>query len=407
MDRTLFPAYQMMNDYISNYTDGNIDDGNRLRALNRAIEDVHRRLGLTCDEKIFNFLYSQDNMFTDLTEDFDEPILLYYENQAYNLGGQSGWNWGQYTKILQSSGIGGSYGYGYGMGMYGQKTFGTTNINGTKQLVQRGANIRQGSTINAFNTLNLLTATGDATSLAVDNNIYVANGGSVSFTIDPNLGNGYAGIQVSGFGIMSVEQAIQNSGIYKVYSYLQTDEIDEIQLILTSSGGSYTFSVTTQQDNSAFEADAWNKMQFQWTLVSIAGSPDSQAITSYEFRWVEGAGFGSVAIPYFRIDDFYLTFPDEMNLIYYTQYKGTDSTGTVNKIILDNLSDKPTFMQFFPDFINMISLKAALILMPQMALDKEFMALYRRDYEESLEDWGKIYPRKRIVNSGQTILRRP
>lgn len=404
----------MMNDYVANYTVGNIDDTNRFRALNRAIEDVHRRLGLTCDETIFNYLYSQDNMFTNLPVDYDEPIMLYYVNKNYNVGGQAGWKWNKYVDILQNSGIGGNngYGYGYALGAYGQKLFSSTNINGLKQLIQLGANIIQGSNINPYNSTALTTLTGDGTSLAVDNNVYVNGGGSLSFTIDPTLGFGYAGVLTSGFGIMTVEQAIQQNGINKVYSWLANTNISNIELIMTSSnGGKFTFNATTQDDGTPFVqstiAGVWNRTQYPWTLASITGSPDAQEITSYEFRYIEGAGFGSVAVPLFRINNYYVVFPDNLNLVYYSQYKGTNNDGTVKKIILDSLEDLPTFMQFFPDFVNLVALRAAYILSPQLSGDKDFMQMYKADYDEQMKDLGKIYPRKRAVNLGTTKLYRP
>lgn len=400
-----------MNDYISNYTTGNVDVNQRLRAINVSIAECHRKLGLTCDETIFNFLYSQDNMFTNLPTDFDEPIVLYYQNQNYNLGGQAGWKWNQYTTLLQnssaSSGIG--YGLGYPRSNYGQKLYSSTNINGGKQLMQLGNNIIQGGIINPFNALNLISGTGDATTLAVDNNVWINTGGSISFTIDPTLGHGYAGILTSGFGIMSVQQTLQNNGIYKVYSYLQSTEISSIELILTSSTGNYyTFSATTQDDSTPFTLQSWFKTQYLWNLVSITGSPNSQQITSYEIRYIENQpAFGDVAIPYFRIDDFYLTYPDSMNLVYYSQYKGTDSTGMTKKIILTELTDLPTFMQFFPDFINMIALRAAVILMPQISGDKDFMKMYGDQYLDVMADLGKVYPRKRVVTLASTVIYRP
>lgn len=402
-----------MNDYISNYSVGNVDNFQRIRALNRAIEDVHRRLGLTCDETIFNFLYTQDNMFTDLPIDYDEPILLYYVNKNFNLGGQSGWQWNPYTRILQNSGQGGAigYGFGYARSAYGQKIFSSTNINGSKQLIQLGSNIIQGGIINPYNTLNLTTGTGDATTLAVDNNVFINTGGSISFTINPLLGHGYAGILTTGFGFMSVQQALQQFGIYKAYSWLPTTDISAIELILTSATGTYTFSATTQDSSLPFVDSnlngLWNRTAFQWGEVSISGSPNSQEITSYEIRYIEGAGFGSVPIPYFRVDDLYLVYPDNMNLVYYSQYKGTDATGTTQKIILDSLTDLPNFMQFFPDFIHPIALRAALLLMPQLSMDKDFMTMYKSDYDDWIRDVGRIYPRKRIVTLSSTVIRRP
>lgn len=414
MDRSLLPLNNQVNDYISNYTVGNVDQSQRFRAMNRAIEDVHRRLGLTCDETIFNFLYVQDNMFTNLPVDYDEPILLYYVNNSYNIGGQAGWQWNQYTRLLQNSGQGGNLGYGFGypLSAYGQKLFSSTNINGMKQLIQLGSNIIQGSIINPYNTLNLTTGTGDATTLAVDNNVWINTGGSISFTIDPTRGFGYAGILTTGFGLMTVQQALQNSAIYKVYSWLPTTNISAIELILTSSTGNYyTFTASVQDDSLPFVNSTlnsiWNRTQYPWGLASITGSPNSQQITSYEIRYIEGPSFGSVAIPFFRIDDFYLVYPDNMNLVYYSQYKGTDETGTIQKIILNSLTDLPNFMQFFPDFIHPIALRAALLLMPQLSMDKDFMTMYKSDYDDWIRDVGRIYPRKRIVTLASTVLRRP
>jgi spore coat protein CotF len=96
-----------------------------------------------------------------------------------------------------------------------------------------------------------------------------------------------------------------------------------------------------------------------------------------------------------------------MNLVYYSQYKGTAADGVTKKIILDTLTDLPNFMQFYPDFINMVALRAAYILMPQLSGDENFMKMYNDDYQLQLKDWGKVYPRKRSVNLGQTQLRRP
>ena len=211
---------------------------------------------------------------------------------------------------------------------------------------------------------------------------------------------------------MSVKQALQQNGIYKVYSWLPTTAISQIQLILTSSVGNYyTFTATTNDDGTPFVNSTlnslWNRQQFQWGNVAITGSPNSQQITSYEIRYTEGAGFGSSPIPYFRIDDLYLTYPDNMNLIYYSQFKGTDSTGATQKIVLDSITDLPNFMQFFPDFLHPVALRAAYILMPQLSGDKDFMAMYKKDFEDWLLDVGKVNPRKRVVNSGSTQLRRP
>lgn len=386
----------MTNDYLANYTTGNIDVPARIRAINRAIEYVDRRMGLPSSEKIFPFVYVQGNMFTNLPEDFNEPITLVYQKPQDNIPCNN-WEWQQYPYILQNNEF-----------RYGQKSFGTTNINGPKQLIQLGRNLRQGAVINPFNSLNLVTLSGDAIDGAVDNNQFVFGGGSVSFTIDPTLGHGKASVGVSGFGIMDFSQYHLNQAVFQVQSYLPSTNISSIDLVFGSSPTDYyTFTATAQPSSAAFSLDNWNPTQYIFQNPTMTGSPNDQQINFYRFDYYENGSFGSTPIPYFRINDFNVFFPDDMNLVYYSQYKGTDSAGTSQKIMLTAASDKPYYMQNFPDLLNPVALRAAYILAPQMARDKDFWAMYKTDCEEQLKMYGKIYPRKRIVNLGQTQLRRP
>lgn len=398
MDRSLQPVLDQTNDYLSNYTNGNIDIPYRLRQINRAMEYVHRRMGFPSDETIFTFEYTQGNAYTTLPVDFDEPIALVYHNACENRP-ENNWEWQPYPYILQTNGA-----------RYGtrQKNFGTTNINGSKQLIQMGRNLRQGNIINPFSTTNLVTATNDATSLAVDNNQFVAGGGSLSFTIDPTLGHGKGSINVTGFGFMDFSGYHLNQAVFQIQSYLPSVNLSSINLVIGSSPTDYyTFSADTIPSGLPFSVNQWNPTQYTFQNAVISGSPNDKEINFYRFDYVEDGSFGSVAIPFFRIDDFAAFFPDDMDLIFYSQYKGTDSTGTTNKIILDSTNDLPNFMQFYPDLLNPVALRAAYLIAPSLARDKDFWAMYKTDCEDELKVLGKIYPRKRIVNLGQTILRRP
>jgi hypothetical protein len=108
-----------------------------------------------------------------------------------------------------------------------------------------------------------------------------------------------------------------------------------------------------------------------------------------------------------RINYLYQITPDYIDAVYYSAYKGTDTTGTTQKLILDTASDICSFGSIAPDLILPISLKAAATLSPQILASPEFQAIWKADFMEAMQVFGKVYPRRRATGQyGASYIRR-
>lgn len=385
-----------INDLLSNYTDGSIDDSARLRALNRGVEYVQRKLTLPSDKRIQSLLYSQDQNYYTMNSDFNEPLLVTYANTNYN-NGRHQWRFRPDVELIPILGQ-------WGRGRY----FAPTTVNQLKQMILAGANITQGSILITFDSITNggILGENDATSLYIDTNVYKQGSGSLGFSINPTLGFGKGSIYVP--TNWNVFQSFNQFGYYKAWAYLPTTALSSINLVLaTDATNYYVFTATVTDSGTPLVANAWNLVSWTWSNnPTVVGSPNTNDITFARFDLVEGTGFGSSTVSGFRIDDFYSTYPDELNLVYLSSYKATDTTGATLKVMVDTDTDIMLFGNYVPDLIGPIALRAAYILMPQARGDKDFMAMYKQDCEDVLKLWGQTYPRQRTVNMGKTFLQR-
>lgn len=392
---TVQDILDQLNDYLSNYTTGAIDLGNRLRAINRAMEYVQRRMTIPSDKTIQQILFSDDNPFYGLNTDFNEPLQVYYSNKWLNKPGRD-WRYRPDDDILQTLGQHAT-----------DKYFGWTTMNGTKQLVLKAKNIIQGSTLITFDQLTTgIVGQGDAIDLAIDNNVYVEGNGSLAFEINPVLGTGRGSIYIPvNWNIFQAHNAL---AYYKFSAYLPTIELASINLVLGSSPTDYyVFTTTTQDGGDAWAVNSWNTLSYAFSEPpTIVGSPNDTLINFARLDFVEGSGFGVSTVSGFRVDDFYNKFPDLLNLVYLSNYKAYADDGATLKFLITEATDIPLFGYSIPDLLNPVALRAAYLLMPQMAGDKDFMAGYKEDCEDVIAIWAKTYPRRRTVNFGRTILQR-
>jgi len=384
------------NDYTGNYTTGTVDLGSTLRAVNRAVEYAKRRMTLPSDEVVTSFYFSRDTLYYTAPTDVNEPIGLLYTN-ANNNTPRTQWNWVPYQDLLRLTGTNRSNFWSH------------TMINGYMQIIMLGYNLTTGTQLQNFSMLSGFAGQNDATSLTIDNNVYSLAPGSLEFTINPTLGHGKGSIYwPTTWDITSIHQ---NNGIIKIDAYLPTLNLTSINLVLgTDSSNYYTFTCTTTDQGSTWVINNFNRLFFTFTAPNspvITGSPTDQNITFARIDFIENGSFGGSPISGFRLDNMYSVYPDQMTFIYNTKYKGTDSTGTTERILFTATTDIPAFGQYAPDLVDPIALRAAWILEPQLRGDKDFMKMYYNECEERLKDYGRIYPRKRVINFGQTWLQRP
>lgn len=366
-------------DYLGNYNTGTLDSGSLLRATNRAIEYFKRLLGLPTDELIQSFYFSEDQLFYDLNADFLESIMLKYNDDTLNTPFRS-WDYRIYPELLERTGLSKT-----------RNQFSTTFINGRKQVVLSGTNIRQGQTICTFDSVDTWVADGDASGVAQDTNQKYA--GSASLSFDLTKSSGVGGIENTSVNYQ-LKNVFENNGYIKFWNYMTDDAIDGITMRLYSSASDYySITVTTQDDGTAFSQDEWTKIGFAANDAIITGSPEPDSINHIVIEYDLGAAFTSASN--FRIDKMYTTFPDYMDLVYYTSIKGTDTTGVTNKTMLTQDSDIINLGDIGEDLVDLLARKAALNVYPQLRGDKEFYSVYTADLKDLIRVYGRIYPRKR------------
>lgn len=397
---TLQDILNRTNDLLQNYTTSSIDLGNRIRAINSAMEYVKRRMTLPSDEVIQNVNFTQDNLFYDLENDFNEGLQLIYSDYSLNFPGNN-WTYAPYADILRMS----------GRQFTNQNYFSWTPINGKMQLVMFGRNLNQGQTLATFDSITNggFVAENDAQNLQVDTNIVYEGSGSLRFDINPALG---------GTGMASIywptnfdfTQTLQSSGSFKLAVWLPSGQFTEINLVLiTDTLDYYVVSATAFADGTAFTSalNQWKLVEFDMVGAIANGSPAINDITAMRVDLVLNGSFGSGVVQNFRIDDLYSVFPDPMDFIYLTSFKGTDTTGVTSKIFLTDASDIPAFGNFVPDLLDVIAYRAAVILVPQILSNAEFRSMYKSEQEDIMNIYGKSWPRKRVLNMGKLVLSRP
>ena len=391
-----------IDDYCTNFTASTIDYGNKQRAANRAIESVKRKLGI--DQRVFSFYFYEDTRFYDTPTGFNELLQLYYNTNStafpsvltsslnYN-NQQNRWDVVRDIDILRNSG-----------GYPRRNEVASTTMNAKNQLVMHGKNIHGSVILNSFNSMNGLTFSTDIVNTGIDTNIFKQGGGSLKFDINSGLSASIVTYPVA----LNVTSALNTVSAFRMYIDLPIGTsgfFSNVELrLLSSVGNYYTMNATTQDDGTAWTENAWDRISFSLANATTVGSPVAGQITQVQIVLNHSGTFAPVTN--FRIDYLYQIFPDYMDCNYYTAYKGTDTTGATDKIILDTDSDILYFSNYAPDLIDVVAIKAALRLFPQLRGDITFWQMYKADYTDAMNNFGKIFPRKRatgVYGSSQII----
>lgn len=396
---TLQDLINQISDYTQNYNVSTIDLGNIQRAANRAFEFVQRRLGLPSDRKIFTFNYYEDTKFYNVPDGFTEYIDLYYNTVNANVDKDNNdprhrWYSDEDSAMLRSTNF------------YTNKNkISFTTINGLNQVMLVGKNVRSSVLINSFDQTSGLTFSSSITGATTDSNIYKQGAASIIFNVTTGESTSVIGIPGVNYDI---RQLLNTNGAYRFYLYFPTGASTQfsniyIQLI-DATGAYYQVNATLDYQGNAWSTQGWSLISEPLSAATTSGTPNAAAITSIKIGLTHSNTFTGVTG--MRIDYLYTIQPDLMDLVYYSAYKGTDSTGTIPKIILTANTDILAFGSYAPDLINVIALKAATFLWPQLRADISFMQNYKQDFTESLLLYGKNYPRKRNPNSSGTQLLR-
>lgn len=389
MSFTLQDVLNLTNDYLGNYTTGNIETAQKYRAINSSIDFIKRRLGLPSDETYQTVLFSSDQIYYDLDSDVNEAFLLKYSNDFYNTP-MYFWDYMQDVDMLKRA------------GNNLDKRWSITNINGRKQLMLLGSNIKGGDTIDPLEEIGDWIVTNDGSSLVLDTNIKQAGAGSLKTTVAYSAGTvTFRNTNLN----LDLSDLFENSGMIKLYCRSTNANITNFKLkIFTDSSNYVTITVSVDDAGNTFVANSFFKVGFKMDeAVETLGTLDKSNITRIDIDVTIPSGFSS---GYIWIDNIFTTFPDELELGFYSSYKGTDSTGATQKTTLNVITDIVGIGNMYNDFIDIIARKAALILFPQLRGDKEYYSVFVTDFNDMLRTLSRTFPRKRLQGSSQHYIQR-
>lgn len=244
---TVQDILDQVGDYSGNYHTGTEDPNAKIRAVNRSIEYMKRRLGLPSDETIQSFYFSADQIFYPVNSDFDESIQLLYNDYSLNTTDRE-WNFYSYPEVLKISGQPRNPRYSF------------TTINGLKQLVMLGSNVRKGNVLFPFDSIDGWTAEDDASNLTVDT-IQKYNG-SASLAFDISNSSGTATLQKTGLSL-DLKDLFENHGRIKYWAWMTDNNIDDITLkLMTDATNYYSITASLADDGTAFSENEWFKVGF-------------------------------------------------------------------------------------------------------------------------------------------------
>lgn len=378
MAQTLQDIRNAMKDYVGNYSTGSLRDDVTDRFINRAIERLKRQIAIPADEVIYSFWYTQDKLFYDLPASFREALYVQYNTKNINTLANK-WEYFDYPTVLQT------------VGSSPANRWSFTHINGKKQLVMAGLNRQLGRTIVSFDTLTNISVADDASGLTLDSIIKLNSTASVSFDITDSTG--VATVAITNLSL-DLEELFERQGFLKVYSWMTAGNIDDVTIKLISSTGNYYSIVATQNDDGVdFTQDEWQKIAWHTNDKVTVGTPVLSAITDIEIEFGLGTGFTSATE--FRLDTLFTVFGEKMDLVHFSNKKGTTSAG-VEKPNLTLPDDIPWYSGNYDDYTDLIAQQAALMAWPQLRGDKEQYMLLRADFKENLMTYTKSFPRKRV-----------
>jgi hypothetical protein len=372
----------LTNDYLGNASTGTIDDSMRIRAINRSVEYIKRNLSIPGDETTQTIWYSQDQFFYDLDTDVDELLTLRYADERLN-NNASRFEPTPYPEILQRS------------GMDKRNQFGITHINGAKQIVISGYNRYGGVTIDEISAVGDWTDEADASGIALDVDQAYDTNGSLSFDISNSTGT--AALQDATVSL-DIDSLRQRHGFVKLRTRLSSANIDGMALKLyTDDSNYYTITVTETDAGEDFTANEWLLIGFAMDDAVATGSPTDTDINKIRVEWDLGSGFTTATD--FRMDTIYTIIPDELELTFYSNYKGTNAAGTSIQT-LSTTSDILSISGHGEDLIDVIAQRAAISLWPQQQGDQNALMELKRDFRENMKGYAKRWPRKRTQQGG-------
>lgn len=236
--------------------------------------------------------------------------------------------------------------------------------------------------IEAVATNGTWAAAGTASSLAVNNTNFAQGAGSLQF----NATTGAAYIENSTMSAVDLSDvALQTS--FFVWVYIPTASLlTSVALRIGSSSANYYASTVTQTQQGTAFVNGWNLCQFDWSTMSVTGSPSSSAL-NYARITLNVTGAVTAA----KVNGLNSILGTVLSYSYYSKYLfRNSSTGAYQETVLDD-SD---LINLDTESYNLLFDKVAeFAVQQQQGLDASFYdgPFFKNQYEAGVIRYKAMY----------------
>jgi len=390
---TLSDILQQLNDFAVLFNLGDLNEERQKRAINRAIEYYQRRLGLPCNEFTYQIVYYAGNYFYSLPQDFNEIIAVEYTNKDRNSEDNS-FKYVPDDELMKTLGDRVYFTY---------NAFSVVRRDGTQKaiVVAKDSYVASGllesfdTFVNATKLTQILNASTGISAILGDNDKTRKTEGNASawLKITASADNPTLVIPLSDIIISPISN---NEEFFSVDIYLpDVSKITNIELSFKEGTTTYTISAQSLNADYSQRENGWNTIKFKKRNID---SFDLSNLTEVKLKIYFNILSGQTYQLW--LDNFRNHIPDLIDIIYYSNYKGKDSSGNF-LLNLQNDTDVPLFDSIAPDLILPIALRAAFYLAPQLKTNVEFTTLFFQEAENVIRNLGRAYPRKRCITYGK------
>ena len=227
---------------------------------------------------------------------------------------------------------------------------------------------------------------GDANSLTVDNQNFVAQSGSLQFNLSGSTGVGY--LECTGMVPLNISTQL-NQATEFLYTYLPTaSQFTNVKFRWGSDASDYyERTITVTQENTVFQ-NGWNLLSAPWLGASVVGSPNPASITYLRVTWDYQVGQAQTAV---RLDNIVSRMGLILNMEYYSKFMFRDA---ITNAFQETVTDDSNLINLDTETYNLLFNQVAyLASQQQQGLDAAFHdgPFFQQAYADCLAKYRAMY----------------
>ena len=227
---------------------------------------------------------------------------------------------------------------------------------------------------------------GDANSLTVDNQNFVASSGSLEFNLSGATGVGY--LECTGMVPIDISNQLDQATEF-FYTYLPTSsQFSSVEFRWGSDASDYyKRTITTTQENTVFQ-DGWNLLNGAWLGATVVGSPDPSSISYLRVTWNYTMGDAQTAV---RLDNIVSRMGLILNMEYYSKFMFRNA---ITNAFQETVTDDTNLINLDTETYNLLFNQVAyLAAQQQQGLDANFHdgPFFLQAYQECLARYMAMY----------------